>query len=710
MADAADTNRRKFPGLPAIDANNISEVGLAIGVVGILVVMILPLPTFLLDILLSFNITFAIVILLTAMYTIRPLDFSAFPSVLLVTTLYRLSLNVASTRLILLKGDEGFDAAGKVIEAFGQFVVGGNYIVGFVVFLILVIINFMVITKGSERIAEVGARFTLDAMPGKQMAIDADLNAGLIDENEARERRAEIRQEADFYGSMDGAAKFVKGDAIAGIIITIINILGGLLIGTLQQDMPFAEAATTYTVLTIGDGLVSQIPALIISTSAGIIVSRAAGDMSLGQEFMRQFSMQPKALAIAGGIIFAFGLVPGLPHISFMILGTGVCGLSYFIIRANKQILRQEMEAAAKAETMQLQAPPPPGPEQVEALLPLDLMELEVGYGLIPLVDEEQNGDLLDRIRSIRQQLALEMGIVVPPLHVRDNLQLRPGGYSILIKGNEVANAELMIEYLLAMDPGDAKKQIEGIPTKEPAFNLPATWIPESRREEAQFAGYQVVDMSTIIATHLTEVIRSHSDELLGRQEVSRLLQNLAKTNPASVDELKGSLTLGNLQKVLQNLLRERVSIRDLLTIAETLGDYASMTKDNEVLTEYCRQKLARGILKSITGPGVEDLYVLTLDPTVEDMITASIQQTDHGAYLSLAPDAVQKIINALQAELDKFGALTQPPVVLCSPVVRRHFRRIVERFVPTLAVISHSELVTDLTVHTVGNVAVKMK
>ncbi|MFH1035761.1 MAG: flagellar biosynthesis protein FlhA [Pseudomonadota bacterium] len=681
-----------------MDVGNLSEVGLAAGVVAILVVMILPLPTFLLDILLAFNITFALVILLTGMYTLKPLDFSVFPSVLLVTTLFRLSLNVAATRLVLLHGDEGTAAAGQVIRAFGMFVVGGNYFVGLVVFVILVIINFIVITKGAERIAEVSARFTLDAMPGKQMAIDADLNAGLIDEDDARRRRSEISREADFYGSMDGASKFVRGDAIAGIIIVITNILGGLGVGMLQKGMDFATAGATYTVLTVGDGLVTQIPALIISTAAGIMVSRAASDLSLGREFTKQFSMQPKAIGIAGGIVFCFGLVPGLPHIAFMVLGAGVTSLAFMLVKAQKAAAN-----LALVEQASRPAPPPPGPEQVEALLPLDVLELEVGYGLIPLVDEEQNGDLLERIRSIRQQLALEMGIVVPPLHVRDNLQLKPGGYSVLIKGNEVAHGELMIDYFLAMDPGDAKKSIEGIPTREPAFNLPAVWIPLTRREEAQFAGYSVVDLSTVVATHLTEVIRSHSDELLGRQEVSRLLDNLKKTNPKVVDELLGLLSLGGVQKVLQNLLRERVSIRDLLTIGETLDDYAMLTKDPDVLTEYCRQKLARSILKSIMGPGVRDLHVLTLDPGVEDAITAGIQQTDHGTYLSVDPDKVQKIIGGLNRQIEAFGQLAQPPVVLCSPVVRRHFRRIVERFVPTLSVLSHNELVTDMNVHSVG-------
>ncbi|MFZ5586599.1 MAG: flagellar biosynthesis protein FlhA [Thermodesulfobacteriota bacterium] len=691
---------RRGLGLGALKLDNLSEVALAAGVMAILVVMILPLPTFLLDILLTFNITFAIIILLTGMYTLKPLDFSVFPSVLLITTLLRLSLNVASTRLVLLHGEEGTAAAGQVIKAFGMFVVGGNYFVGLVVFVILVLINFIVITKGAERIAEVSARFTLDAMPGKQMAIDADLNAGLIDEQQARERRTTISREADFYGAMDGASKFVRGDAIAGIIITIVNILGGLAVGMLQKGMDFETAGATYIVLTVGDGLVSQIPALIISTAAGIMVSRAATEMSMGQEFSRQFSLQPKAIAIAGGIVFAFGLVPGLPHLAFMILGGSVGALSWVLFRAQKQAQAQEMAQQATAARPAAAAP---GPEQVEALLPLDILELEVGYGLIPLVDEEQNGDLLERIRSIRQQLALEMGIVVPPLHVRDNLQLKPGGYAILIRGNEVAHGELMIDYYLAMDPGDAKKAVEGIPTREPAFNLPAVWIQAARREEAQFAGYSVVDLSTVIATHLTEVIKSHSDELLGRQETQRLLDNLQKTSPKVVEELLHQLSLGGVQKVLQNLLRERVSVRDLLTIAETLCDYSTLTKDPDVLTEYCRQKLNRGILKSILGPGVRDLHVMTLDPAVEDVITAGIQQTDHGVYLSVDPDKVQKVIAGLNRQLERFATLSQPPVVLCSPVVRRHFRRIVERFVPSLSVLSHNELVSDLNVHGVG-------
>ena len=680
-----------------------SEIALAGVVIAILIVMIIPLPTGLLDIFLAFNITFGVVILLTALYTLRALDFSVFPSLLLLTTLYRLALNVASTRLILINGHEGPQAAGMVIKSFGEFVVGGNYVVGLIVFLILVIVNFVVITKGSERIAEVGARFTLDAMPGKQMAIDADLNAGLIGESEARRRREEIRAEADFYGAMDGASKFVRGDAIAGIIITAINILGGLAIGVGQQGLELVDAAKSYTVLTIGDGLVSQIPALIISTSAGIIVSRAAGTDGMGAQFTKQFSLQPRALIIAGAVIFFMGLVPGLPTFSFVILGSIMGSLGYLIISEQKKSLMAE-EAARATE-------PPPSftPEQAETLLPLDLLELEVGYGLIPLVDEEQQGDLLERIKSIRQQFALEMGIIVPPLHVRDNLQLKPAEYNILIKGNIVAGSELMIGYYLAMDPGDAKQPVSGaVPTTEPAFNLPAFWVPENKREEAQFAGYSVVDLSTVAATHLSEIIRGHAHELLGRQEVQRLLDNLAKSNPKVIEELVPNiLTVGQVQKVLQNLLRERVSIRDLLTIMETLADYAPMTKDPDILTEYVRQNLARSIVKAyVTPEGV--LPVMTLDPSLEERINESVQHTEHGSYLNLDPGVIQRIVDVIRKRAEEFMSSNYQPVVLTSPLVRRHVRRLIERFMPAVVVLSHSELVSDVEIRSFGMVNLK--
>jgi len=669
-------------------SRGLADIPLAVVVVAVLGVMIIPLPPIALDIFLATNLTVAIMILLTAIYTVRPLDFSVFPSLLLITTMFRLSLNVASTRLILLQGNEGPGAAGTVIKSFGQFVVGGNYFVGLVVFIILTVVNFIVITKGAERIAEVGARFTLDAMPGKQMAIDADLNAGLIDDQEAKTRRAEIGREADFYGAMDGASKFVRGDAIAAIVITLTNIIGGLLIGTLQHNMKLGDAAATFTILTIGDGLVSIIPALIISTSAGIIVSRAAGDMNMGQEFARQFSLQPRAIGLTALVVFCLGLVPGLPTVPFLLLSGGVGALAFFLYRAS----REQEQATALKRAAEAAKAPAVTPEAVEALLPLDAIELEVGYGLIPLVDEEQNGDLLERIRSIRQQFALD--------------KLKPGGYVIRVKGVEVAAAELMVDYLLAMDPGDAKKQIEGIPTHEPAFNLPALWIPFEKREEAQFAGYSVVDLATVVATHLTEVIRAHADELLGRQETQRLLENLAKTHPKVVEEVQALLSLGAVQKVLQNLLRERISIRDLLSIGETLADYAPLTKDPDLLTEYVRQRLARAILQSLPLEG-DTLPVLTVDQNVEDLIQSGVQQTEHGSYLTLEPHKVQAVLDAVFREAEKMMEANMTPTIVTSPVIRRHLRRLIERQMPTLTVLSHNELVTGLRIKSVGLVSV---
>ena len=675
-----------------------SELALGASVVAILVVMILPLPTPLLDILLTFNITFGMIVLLTALYTLRPLDLSIFPSLLLLLTLFRLALNVASTRLILLNGRSGPEAAGQVIKAFGSFVVGGNYVVGIIVFVILVVINFLVITKGAGRIAEVAARFTLDAMPGKQMAIDADLNAGLIDEAEARGRRREIAREADFYGAMDGASKFVRGDAIAGIIITIINIVGGLIIGIVQQKMDALTAAQTYTILTVGDGLVSQIPALIISTSAGIIVSRAGAEAAMGQEFTRQFSLQPKALMMAGGMVFLFGLTPGLPTFAFMMLG-GVVGVTgYFLYRQHKATVSEQEVVEAQRE-----ASIPTPPEQVEALLPLDVLELEVGYGLIPLVDDEQDGELLDRIRSIRRQFALEMGFIVPPMHVRDNLQLRPGEYAVLIKGIEVARAEMMIGHYLAMDPGDARRTLDGIQTAEPAFGLPALWIPENKKDEAQQAGYTVVDLATVIATHITEIIRTHAEELLSRQDVQKLVDTVAQTNSKVVEELVPNLmNLGQVQKVLQNLLRERVSIRDLLTILETLADHAAMIKDPDLLTEFVRQRLARSIVRQHETPdGL--LPLLTLGADIEDLLTKSIHESERGTYISMDPEIGQRILTAISKAIEKLTQLNYQPVLLCSPLVRRHLRKLTEKFIPNLVVLSHNELTPTVQLKVLG-------
>jgi len=672
---------------------------MVVGVIAILMVMIVPLPPFLLDFLLALNITFSIIVILMGMYTVTPLDFSIFPSVLLVATLFRLSLNVASTRLILLHGNEGALAAGKVIKSFGSFVVGGDYVVGLVVFVILVIINFVVITKGSGRIAEVAARFTLDAMPGKQMSIDADLNAGLIDESGARERRDIIAKEAEFYGAMDGASKFVRGDAIAGIIITFINIIGGFVIGVLQKKMPIAAAAQNYTLLTVGDGLVTQIPALIISTAAGIVVSRAASESSMGVEFGKQLLAYPRASYIGSVVIFLFGLIPGLPHIPFIALGMIVGGSVYLINRKRRGLAAAEAVKGAEKDTSEK------GAEPVEHLLTLDPMELEVGYAIIPLVDREQNGEVLDRIKSIRRQFALDKGMIIPPIHIRDNLNLKPSEYRILIKGVPADNYELMPNHLMAMDPGDVVKKIDGIPTREPAFDLPAIWIPENKQEEAKFAGYTVVDNAAIIATHLTEIIRSHADQLLGRQEVQNLLDNLAKTNPKAVEELTPSLlSVGGVQKVLQNLLREDVSIRDMLTIVETLADYAPVTKDPDVLTEYVRQKLARAIVDPLIAKD-GTLPVITLEQNIEDVLLNSIKHTDHGSYLSVEPNVATSIANSVSRQMEKVMTTGSQPVLLCSSALRRHFRRMVEQFAPSTTVLSHNELPNKIRFKSLGKV-----
>jgi flagellar biosynthesis protein FlhA len=677
-----------------------SEVCMAGAVIAILLVMVIPLPTLLLDILLSCSFTISILVLLTSLYITHPLEFSTFPSVLLLTTLFRLSLNIASTRLILLHGNEGTSAAGVVIKSFGQFVVGGNYVVGFTIFIILVIINFVVITKGSGRIAEVAARFTLDAMPGKQMSIDADLNAGLIDEQEARRRRAQIAREADFYGAMDGASKFVRGEAIAGILVILVNIGGGFVIGVFQQDLPLLTAAQTYTILTIGDALVSQIPALIISTAAGMIVSRAASEFSIGKELSRQFRLQPQAIGLSAAILLAMGLIPGLPHIPFITLSLAVGGIAYLTLQENRRQAQRKEEETKKAA-------PPPSAEGAESLLQLDRLELEVGYGLIPLVDEEQHGDLLSRIRSIRRQFATDLGIIIPPLRIRDNLQLHPGEYRVLIKGNEVARAEMMMGYLMALNPGEVKKTIEGIPTKEPVFGLPALWVPEKRKEEAHFSGYTVVDISTIMATHLTEILKGHADELLGRQDVQKLLDRLAQNYPKAVEELTpNNLALGVVQRVLQNLLRERVSIRDLLTIVETLADYGPVTKDPDVLTEYVRQKLSRSIVKQFETPE-GTLPVIALDPRIEDLLREKLVRGEQGSYLALEPGVAQKILTNIHQTLDRVTHLNYQPVILCSPGVRRHLKKLLDRFLPQVAVLSHSELTSQTKIQSLGTVSV---
>jgi flagellar biosynthesis protein FlhA len=662
-----------------------ADVAVALGVVTILGVMILPVPAFVLDMLLSFSISLSIVILVTGIYIRKPLDLSVFPTILLMTTLFRLALNMAATRRILLHGNEGVDAAGEVIKAFGNFVVGGNYAVGFTVFLILVVINFVVITKGSGRIAEVSARFILDAMPGKQMAIDADLNAGLIDENTARKRRAIIAQEADFHGAMDGASKFVRGDAIAGLIITAINVVGGFIIGTIQQGMPIAEAAKTYTILTIGDGLVTQIPALLISTTAGLIVSRAGTDTDLGKDIASQLLINPKALTTAAGIMAVLGIVPGLPHIPFFLLSAASGGMAYVISNT----------AAEKKEEEPVGAPTPAEPE-LETYVEIEPLTFEIGYGLIPLVEADKS-ELLSKIKAMRKQLASELGFVVPSIHIKDNLQLRPHEYSLALRGIEVAKGDVMVGHRLAMTTG-AAEPIDGIPTKEPAFGLPAFWIRDSEVEKAQARGYMVVDPATAIATHIAEIIKVHAWELLTRTEVQHLLDNVSKSYPKIADELiPAHLTLGGVQRVLQNLLKERVPINDLVTILETLLDYAPSVKDAELLTEYVRQSLSRYITRKYTAVD-GSINVMALDPKFERALSQAME--DGGA---VRPDVVTKLLRAIESAAKEDTFKGSFPIILCSVSVRRFLRKITERFLPALAVLSNAEIAPSVKLYTTG-------
>ena len=694
---------------------------LAGGVVVILAVMMIPMPPIFLDLMLSFSISLSLLILVTAMFMTSPLEFSIFPSLLLVCTLLRLALNVASTRLILLNGEKGTAVAGKVIQSFGEFVVGGSYIIGAVIFLILFILNKMVITTGTTRIAEVAARFTLDAMPGKQMAIEADLNAGLINEEQATERRSVIRKEADFYGAMDGAGKFVQGDVNAGMFITLINIVGGVLLGVLQKGMPWEQALQTYSLLTIGDGLVSTIPSIITSTSTGIIVSRAASEAKMGEEYIAQLTNNSRALFMVSAVLGIFGLVPGMPTIPFLTFSAILFLIGRAVHRPSEEAGGASTKGGKAVKGGSAQALPGGSgspaaskgegafdtPEEVAALLPLDTLELEVGYGLIPLVDEDQNGNLLSRIRSIRRQFALDTGVIIPALHLRDNLQLKPGQYALLIKGNEVASAEILVDHNLAMDPGNVKHRIRGIDTREPAFNLPALWIPEAQKEEALLAGYTVVDPATVIATHLTEVFRRHLGDFLGRQEVQALLDNLAKTAPKAVEELvPGILQLGVVQRVLQNLLKENVSIRDLLTIVETLADNGMVVKNPEMLTEYVRERLARTIVKPyMDSQGA--LPVITLDAKAEQMLQESVRQTDGGAYLAMNPGTAQRLMQHINKAVEDAVGTDGQPVVLTSPMSRPHLAQLVMRFLPNVPVISQAEIPADVRLSSAGVVGI---
>ncbi len=667
----------------------------AVAVVLIVVMMVVPLPARLLDLLLAFNMAFALIVLLVTMYTSEPLEFSIFPSLLLITTLYRLALNVSSTRLILLQG-----YAGEIINRFGEFVVGGNPVVGFVVFLILVIIQFVVITRGAERVAEVAARFTLDAMPGKQMSIDADLNAGLITDQEARRRRREIEQEADFYGAMDGASKFVKGDAIAGLIITAINLIGGLAVGMLQRGLPLEAALRQYALLTVGDGLVTQIPALLIATATGIVVTRAASQASLGADLVSQISAQPRVLLVAGGVLLLFALVPGLPHLPFLVLSGAVLGLGWTMQNTARVKAAREEAGRRKQRDRERQ------PESVLKLLRVEPLEVELGYALIPLADPEKGGDLLDRVVMIRRQLALDLGLMVPPVRVRDNLQeLEPNEYCIRLRGVEIARACLLPDHYLAMSPGEVEEELEGVPTREPAFGLPALWIPESERSRAELAGYTVVDPTSVLATHLAEIIKRHAHELLGRQEVQTLLDHVKETHPAVVEELiPDLLTVGEVQKVLRNLLRENVSIRDLVTILEALADHARTVRDPDELTEKVRAALSRVITRQF---GLhENPRVITLDPEVERLLSEAVEDAREGREVVLPPDKMRAIVQSLGVAAKKAAAKGHPPVVVCSPEVRPLFRKLAERILPRLAVLSYVEVEEGLQLESVGVVS----
>ncbi|MBI2567110.1 MAG: flagellar biosynthesis protein FlhA [Candidatus Schekmanbacteria bacterium] len=669
-------------------------------IVAILFLMLVPLPTPIMDLFIGINLTISMLVMFVAVYVLRPVEFHVFPSMLLMLTLYRLSLNVASTRLILTRGHEGTDAAGVVIEAFGQFVVGGNYLVGAVMFLVMLAIQYIVINHGATRIAEVTARFTLDAMPGKQMAIDADLNAGIIDETEAKQRREQIRRESEFYGAMDGAVRFVQRDAVASVLITLINIGGGFVIGVLQRGMPIEEALKTFTMLTIGDGLVSAVPALLISVSGALITTRASGERTLGEDIISRVTADPRPVVIAASLLFLFALIPGLPKISFLTLAIAFGGIAYLTVRHHQRLKKTETDLAkGKAERV------PDEPERVEALLKVDILGLEVGYGLVPLVDVNQGGDLLDRIRSLRRQLALELGVLVPPIRIRDNLQLHPNQYQILLKGVNIARGEAFPAQFLAMDPGTAREKIEGTETREPAFGLPARWIRADQRERAQFAGYTVVDSATVISTHLNETIKSIAHELLGRQETQALLDNIKQDYPKLVEDLvPGIMGIGVVQKVLQNLLRERVSVRDLRTILEALAEYGPYLKDPNGLTEFVRQELGRAICSTYETDGGE-LPVITLAPETEQQLAQAVEDSDAGSYLAIAPERAQRLFGSLRQAIEH-ASLSGEPVLLTSSRVRRHLKSLTERMLPRLAVLAHNEIPPATQVVSLGVVS----
>ncbi len=671
-------------------------------VIVVLVVMILPMPAWAIDLFITFNITISLLILLVGMYVPRPQEFNAYPSILLLVTIYRLAINVATTRRILLYGGEqGVDAAGHMVRSFGQFVVGGSYVIGLVVFLILLAIQFIVINHGAGRIAEVTARFTLDAMPGKQMAIDADLNAGYIDEAEARKRRKELSEEANFYGAMDGAVKFTQRDAIASLLILAVNIIAGIIIGILRYDMPVITAMETFTLLTVGDGLVTAIPSLLISVGGAILTTRSGSQsLNLGTEVVGQLGMDWRPLAIAAGVLMLFGAVPGLPLIPFWFLGLLFGAVAYAAWK-----LKDAKHEEATLEEAREKLKPASEPERVENLLKIDPLGLEVGYGLIPLLDAAQGGTVLERIKALRRQMAQELGIVVPPIRIRDNLQLPANTYRVLLRGEEIARGDLVPGLFLAMNPGTATEEVQGQPTTEPAFGLPAYWIPDAQRDRAQLLGYTVVDGPTVLTTHLSELVKQQAPELLGRPEVQQLLDTLKEQSPRLVEELVPSVVpVGSLQRVLQNLLRERVSIRDLARILEATAEAASLTRDPVLLTEYVRQHLGR----TLTAPHLSEqneLGVLVLDPTLEQALQGGIESSERGSFLALAPDRIQELLTRIATGIAQLLPGAQP-VLLTNPMVRPHLRRLLERSLPHLVVLSHSEIPSDVRVVNLGTVA----
>lgn len=659
--------------------------------------IVVPLAPFMLDVFFSFNISLALVVLLVTVYSLRPLDFSLFPTILLVTTLLRLALNVASTRVVLLEGHTGGDAAGQVIKAFGEFVVGGNYAVGIIVFAILVIINFVVITKGATRISEVSARFTLDAMPGKQMAIDADLNAGLIDADEARRRREEISSEAEFYGSMDGASKFVRGDAVAGILILLINILGGLVIGMLQHDLSFAVAAKNYVLLTIGDGLVAQIPALLLSTAAGIIVTRVSSTQDMGGQVLDQLFKNPKSLAVTSGVLGVMGIIPGMPHFAFIMLSV-VCGLGAYFIR-QKQSAAQE---APEIPVETVEQPPETRELSWDDVTPVDTIGLEVGYRLIPMVDKDQGGQLMSRIKGVRKKLSQELGFLVPAVHIRDNLELPPNGYRITLMGVSIGEADIQPDKDMAINPGQVYGSISGVETKDPAFGLDALWIENSQRDQAQTLGYTVVDSDTVIATHLSQLLQTHANELLGHEEVQTLLDKLAEVAPKLVENLvPDTLNLGIIVKVLQSLLAEGIPVRDIRTIAETLAEHANRSQDPDELTAAVRTSLGRMIVQQINGMAAE-LSVITLDPNLEQLLHQAVQADGVGG---VEPGLAERLFSALQESVQKQEAMGQPAVLLVSGLIRTMLARFVRHTIPNLHVLSYNEIPSDKQIRIVATV-----